>query len=218
MRTIRQSVSGLTGQSVHEATPTSARERRRAAIRDAAIPLFVKNGFGETTMSAVAEAAGVSHGTIFLYFSSKDDLFRAAVLEPMGEVERALGVTVDPTRSATAQLLTVIPEHIAVIARREHYLRLLLYVQGQRDRFPGLARTLGDLAERVAAPMAELVALGQRRGELGAGPPHLVALSYLAYLQGLAVTLRKQAKDPIWVPMADHALRLFAPKARQRRT
>jgi AcrR family transcriptional regulator len=169
-------------------------------------------------MSAIAEAAGVSHGTVFLYFSSKDDLFRAAVLEPMGEVERTLSVTVDPTRSATAQLRAVIPEHVGLIARREHYLRLLLYVQGQRDRFPGLARTLGDLAERIAAPMAELVAHGQRRGELGAGAPHLVALSYLSYLQGLAMTLRKQPKDPIWIPMADHAFRLFAPKERQRRT
>ena len=33
--------------------------------------------------SEVAQAAGISHGTIFLYFPSKDALFRAAVLEPL---------------------------------------------------------------------------------------------------------------------------------------
>jgi AcrR family transcriptional regulator len=189
----------------------SGRMRRRAHIRDASIPLFVRNGFGETTMSAVADAAGVSHGTVFLYFESKEALFKAAVLEPMSEVERALSVEVDPTRPAVAQLRAVVPEHVGLIARREHYLRLLLYVQGQRDRFPGLARALTDFASRTAARLAALVEHGQKRGELGPGNAQLVALSYLSYLQGLAMTLRKPPKDPIWEAMSEHALRLFAP-------
>lgn len=194
------------------------RLRRRAAIRDAATTLFVRSGLRGTTMTAVADAAGVSHGTVFLYFESKDALFRAAVLEPMAEIERALSVTMDPSRSAMEQLRVTLPEHIALIARREHYLRLLLYVQGQRDRFPRLSRSLDELAARAAATVAALVAHGQRLGELAPGEPRLVALSYFAHLQGLAVTVRKTPRDPIWGPLADHALRLFSPvEARRRR-
>ena len=47
--------------------------------------LFAQRGFAGAGISDIARAAGVSHGTVFLYFASKDALFRAAVLEPLEE-------------------------------------------------------------------------------------------------------------------------------------
>lgn len=49
-------------------------ERTRAAIADAAVALFAQQGFAETTMDQVAEAAGVSRRTAYRHFPSKDDL------------------------------------------------------------------------------------------------------------------------------------------------
>ncbi len=46
----------------------------RSAIADAAIALFVDRGFGETTMSDVADAAQVSRRTVYRHFPTKDDL------------------------------------------------------------------------------------------------------------------------------------------------
>ena len=61
------------------------RERRKEArpgeLLDAALDLFVEKGFAATRVEEVAARAGVSKGTLFLYFPSKEELFKAVVRE-----------------------------------------------------------------------------------------------------------------------------------------
>ena len=61
------------------------RERRKKArpgeLLDAALDLFVEKGFAATRVEEVAARAGVSKGTLFLYFSSKEELLKAVVRE-----------------------------------------------------------------------------------------------------------------------------------------
>ena len=52
-------------------------EERRAAIIDAALPLFARKGFAATTTKEIAAAAGVSEGLIFRHFPSKAALYEA---------------------------------------------------------------------------------------------------------------------------------------------
>ena len=66
-------------------TPTAKRERRKEArpgeLIEAALDLFVEKGFAATRVDEVAARAGVSKGTLFLYFPSKEELFKAVVRE-----------------------------------------------------------------------------------------------------------------------------------------
>src|SRR6218665_2735103 len=61
------------------------RERRKEArpgeLLDAALQLFVEKGFAATRVEEVAARAGASKGTLFLYFPSKEELFKAVVRE-----------------------------------------------------------------------------------------------------------------------------------------
>ena len=61
------------------------RERRKqdrpGELLEAALDLFVEKGFAATRVEEVAARAGVSKGTLFLYFPSKEDLFKAVVRE-----------------------------------------------------------------------------------------------------------------------------------------
>ncbi len=64
------------------------RERRKEArpgeLLAAALDLFVEKGFAATRAEEVAQRAGVSKGTLFLYFPSKEELFKAVVREHIG--------------------------------------------------------------------------------------------------------------------------------------
>lgn len=64
---------------------TVKRERRKEArpreLLDAALDLFVEKGFTATRAEEVAVRAGVSKGTLFLYFQSKEELFKAVIRE-----------------------------------------------------------------------------------------------------------------------------------------
>ncbi len=70
---------------IHNAEQAPKRERRKEArpgeLLDAALDLFVEKGFSATRADEVAARAGVSKGTLFLYFQSKEDLFKAVVRE-----------------------------------------------------------------------------------------------------------------------------------------
>src|SRR3569832_776286 len=61
------------------------RERRKEArpgeLLDAALDLFVEKGFAAARAEEVAARAGVSKGTLILYFPSKEELFKAVVRE-----------------------------------------------------------------------------------------------------------------------------------------
>ena len=73
-------------------------ERRKDArpqeLLAAALDLFVERGFAATRLDDVARAAGVSKGTLYLYFSSKEELFKAVVRESIvpliGEAEEVI--------------------------------------------------------------------------------------------------------------------------------
>ena len=72
-------------KSLTERAEPGKRERRKEArpgeLLDAALDLFVEKGFAATRAEEVAARAGVSKGTLFLYFQSKDELFKAVVRE-----------------------------------------------------------------------------------------------------------------------------------------
>ncbi|MBU3738676.1 MAG: TetR/AcrR family transcriptional regulator [Rhodoferax sp.] len=98
------------GSSPYEATGHGRRERRKEArpgeLLDAALELFVQKGYAATRAEEVAHLAGVSKGTLFLYFSTKEELFKAVVRENLSgrfeewnaEFERFEGSTADMLR------------------------------------------------------------------------------------------------------------------------
>lgn len=68
-------------------TVSPSRQRRKEArpgeLLEAALALFVEKGFAATRVDEVAARAGVSKGTLFLYFPSKEDLFKAVIHETL---------------------------------------------------------------------------------------------------------------------------------------
>lgn len=92
------------------ATTSTKRERRKEArpgeLLEAALDLFVEKGFAATRVDEVAARAGVSKGTLFLYFPSKEELFKAVVRENIAgrfaewnsELETFVGTTSEVLR------------------------------------------------------------------------------------------------------------------------
>jgi len=65
-------------------TPTAARGEKRPLILRAATEVFAEQGFNSVTVAAIADRAGIGKGTVYEYFSSKDELL-FAVFEWMNE-------------------------------------------------------------------------------------------------------------------------------------
>jgi AcrR family transcriptional regulator len=89
--------------------PTVRRERRKEArpgeLIQAALELFVDKGFSATRSEEVAARAGVSKGTLFLYFQTKEDLFREVIRTRLADHFLAWGQEFEEFQGPTAELL-----------------------------------------------------------------------------------------------------------------
>lgn len=89
--------------------PSSKRARRKEArpgeLLAAALDLFVEKGFAATRSEEVAVRAGVSKGTLFLYFPSKEELFKAVVVENLGGRFTEWNAEFEAFEGTTAEML-----------------------------------------------------------------------------------------------------------------
>jgi AcrR family transcriptional regulator len=81
------------------------KEARPAELTAAALELFVEKGFAGTRLEDVALRAGVSKGTLYLYFDSKEALFKAVIQEGIIPVLEAGAGMVDSFTGSSANLL-----------------------------------------------------------------------------------------------------------------
>ncbi len=81
------------------------KEARPGELTAAALQLFVEKGFAATRLDDVAARAGVSKGTLYLYFDSKEALFKAVIEEGMLPVLDAGDGLIDNFRGSSSQLL-----------------------------------------------------------------------------------------------------------------
>lgn len=91
------------------ATVRAKRERRKedrpGELLAAALQLFVEKGFAATRAEEVARRAGVSKGTLFLYFASKEELFKAVVRENLSGQFPEWNARFDAYQGSTSDLV-----------------------------------------------------------------------------------------------------------------
>jgi AcrR family transcriptional regulator len=87
--------------------PTRRRQKeaRPQQLLDAALVLFVEKGFAATRAEEVAQRAGVSKGTLYLYYPSKEELLKAVIHEHLGSRIAAGAAEADKHRGPVAELL-----------------------------------------------------------------------------------------------------------------
>jgi AcrR family transcriptional regulator len=152
--------------------------RTRQALLDAAAQAFAEHGYHQTPIDSVSELAGVSKGTIYNYFSSKDDVLRVLIQEACQLASGA--ATATPDAASTETRLQAFVEGNLQWAQRHKPLALLF----ARQLLAGDAR-IKALIATAAAPCIEKVAAilqaGAKRGELVAdAPPEELALTFIA--------------------------------------
>ncbi|MDR7332166.1 TetR/AcrR family transcriptional regulator [Roseateles asaccharophilus] len=154
------------------ATPRQRRkDARPQELLDAALELFVEKGFAATRSEEVAARAGVAKGTLYRYYPSKDELFKAMVRENLSEHIVASAAQAAQHEGPIAELLGLMMQ--AWWAKIGHgkagVVCKIMMVEARH--FPELARFYVD---EVITPtqnlVGDLIARGVRSGEFRAVP------------------------------------------------
>lgn len=168
----RSSRSAPRGSAPRALLPAGRRERRSVEIRErlfrAALALFARKGFAETTVEDITEAADVGKGTFFNYFPSKDHILLA-----FGEMQLAkLEAAIESARRTNEPLPVFLRGLGARMTqeptRNPAIIRALL--QAYLSTTP-VRKAMVDLQKRAHALHTQIIQLGQQRGEIRSDLP-----------------------------------------------
>jgi AcrR family transcriptional regulator len=151
-------------------------EERPVEILDAALMVFGERGYAGTRLEDVARQAGVSKGTVYLYFESKEALFRAMVSTKVGAAISGVREIVRQHTGTSEEVLRLIMERIWCGMKDEGKARLSRLVHSELANFPELARFyFGEVVVPVRELVSEIIARGIRDGEFVPVDPQLMA-------------------------------------------
>ena len=91
--------------SAHAPRWERRKESRPAELLAAALELFVERGYAATRLDDIASRAGVSKGTLYLYFSNKHELFEALVRETIVPKLEQFRAEIEASEEPAAELV-----------------------------------------------------------------------------------------------------------------
>jgi len=156
--------------AVHAQRWRRRKEARPGEILDAALDCFAEHGFAATRLDDVAHRAGVTKGTLYLYFPNKEELFKAVVAQALvPNLERGealLSEAAEP--QSTAALLAEVMRGWAELASSPAGA-IPKIVVSEAGNFPDLARFYREqVVDRGMALLRRVLQLGIARGEFRA--------------------------------------------------
>ncbi len=128
-----QAVDGTAGKRQRM---SSRGQQRKAKILSAATGLFLSAGYGETSIDAIVEKSGGSKATLYSYFPTKADLFRAVIDSIVTTQEGPELRSLDNVRNT----LVNFAEHRLGIVFSSNHRALMRLIISERERFPDIAR------------------------------------------------------------------------------
>lgn len=170
----------------------ASRQRRKEAraqeLLDAALTLFVERGFAATRTEEVALRAGVSKGTLYLYYPSKEDLFKAVVRQNLSSLIAKGDDIAASFEGSSSELLAYLIHTWWNSAGSTPAAGIHKIVLAEANKFPELAQFYLD---EVIVPADRLfggcVQRGIARGEFRELPLSEVAQALIAPLIFLAL-------------------------------
>ena len=135
----------------------------------AAIELFVERGFASTRLEDVAKRAGVSKGTLYLYYTNKEDLFKAVVRQTILPMIDDAEASVAEFDGHSAELLrqVILSWWVRIGSTKASGISKLILAEA--DNFPELARFYQEeVMTRRMRMISNMLERGIRRGEFRA--------------------------------------------------
>lgn len=142
------------------------KEARPQEILEAALAVFAEKGFAAARMEDISRRAGVTKGTIYLYFDSKEALFKALVRESLAPTIAGVVEEVRAYKGSSRDLLVLVLTTVGAFIRTSDRVVLPKIVIAEAGNFPELARFYrAEIIDRGLGLLEEVIRRGIARGE-----------------------------------------------------
>ncbi|KAF1300161.1 TetR/AcrR family transcriptional regulator [Enterococcus sp. JM9B] len=165
------------------------RKQTRDKIRYAAVTLFAKHSFANTTMQAIAEEAGVSTGLAYRYFPSKQALFDAIMseaIEGLRNLKHLFQAAGDPRSILTGATEEMLKGIAVDRTTSDLFLLVTQSIFPNTEPNNGLKELIAMDKELIAA-LKQLIIRGQEKKQFVAGDPQMLAMFFISSAQGVGL-------------------------------
>ena len=180
--------------------PLGLREaERRAQVLRAARQCIVSLGYEHATMRDIAEAAGVSTGTLVHYFGDKESVLEAALLEKIQDTGIAFRAALEGAQTAWERLERLIDASLPTTDEVRDEWRLWITFWGEATRNERFLAISERQHGRWTRFLARILRGGVSAGEFASLDPDATATQIAALIDGFAVqaTLGNRAISPV---------------------
>jgi AcrR family transcriptional regulator len=142
------------------------KEARPQELTAAALELFVRQGFSATRVADIARQAGVTPGTVYVYFDNKEALLKAVVYESMVPVLAYANRRIEEYEGTARELLTELVHGWWELIGDSRFAGIPRLIAVEASHFPDLARFyMTEVVERGRGIFTRVFELGIERGE-----------------------------------------------------
>ena len=162
---------------------TGSRARKPQQIRDAAVRLFLEQGYGAVTMDTIAREAGVSKATIYAHFPDKAVLFEDLIKEECARQWPTVAL-LDEEPGDLREALGAIGKAYAEFLVSPKVLQTFRMVIAESPRSPELGRAFYEAGpRRITDKLAAYLARAEAQGKLELDDPRLAARQFFSMLR-----------------------------------
>lgn len=152
-------------------------EERPQQIIDAALTIFGERGLAGARLEDIAKHAGLSKGTIYLYFPNKEELFREVVRHTIvAQIERAEGELAAASKQSAWETLEQFVRGYWEFLRSPKFAALFRLIHAELSSFPDLVRFYAaEVVERWRRLVTGILERGIESGEFRDVDPEVAA-------------------------------------------
>lgn len=159
-------------------------EERKDQILDAATDVFAQKGFSETRMDDIVEESGLSKGTLYWYFKSKDEIILSIFERLFRREFMALEKLVDAEGSATERLLCYTDDAIEDVARFLNLMPLAYEFMAWAFRRKFVQDAFKIYIKKYMSILSPMIQQGIDTGEFREIDPYSAAITIGAIIEG----------------------------------
>jgi AcrR family transcriptional regulator len=197
-------------------TNKKIRDERTEQILNAALKLFARKGVGSAKVSDVASAAGVSHGLVYQYFKSKEEIFETLVGNAIEQTEQAVDIIskipISPLNKIRAFFEGFMQGLEKDRQKGEYPYYFLIMIQA--TSFETISERVNEILSSKPFPLGvffyNAIVEGQQLGEIVQDDPMMLTSTLLRLSLGIALS-SNPGDSTMVMPSTETILKMLKP-------
>jgi TetR/AcrR family fatty acid metabolism transcriptional regulator len=149
---------------VRAATSRVGKNHKYHQILEAAVKVFARQGFHQSTVAQIAKEAGVADGTIYLYFKNKDDILVQFFSFRAKQVFESFREAVNGAQTSTEKLRNLVHRHLAEFQRDKDGAVVYQVETHQNSRLA--EAQIKEMSKMYRDLISEIIEQGQQEGTI----------------------------------------------------